>query len=112
MGQTDRDTIKFWTVLAATILVVSILVMLIDMSIKAAILQESNSLRLVIEEQRNRGARKTAANPDGADNDSSNPSVLLDIDATGLEVGDVANGHKAATHKPRSRRQPPYPSGD
>ena len=81
--------------------------MLIDMSIKAAILQESNSLRLVIEEQRNRGERKAGTNPNGADNHGSNSSVLLDIDATGMETRDVANGSKTSANKPRTRRQPP-----
>jgi hypothetical protein len=106
----NQDTMKFWTVLAGTILVVAVMVMLIDMSIKAAILGESNELRLVIERERN-GRGKAESNSSRASDNRASSSPLLGFDATGVETGNVANGHKATPAKSRASRQPKNQGG-
>jgi hypothetical protein len=115
----DRDTIKFWTVLAGLILMVSVAVLLIDMSIKAAILAESNALRRAIlhmsEECHDSECpgvhydRSAKASPNGASHDSTSGSSLLDFVPTGMETGDVANGSKAPVRAKRPGGTRPKP---
>lgn len=85
------QNVKFWAFLASAILAVAVLVMLIDMSIKASILQESNALRLVIEGSRNDQGRE-ARNMDAAPSNGSSPPNVLAADDAGLEKGDVPAG--------------------
>jgi hypothetical protein len=101
MSQTTTDNIKFWSFLAGMILMVSVAVLLIDMSIKAAILQESNTLRLAIEGERNDRASKASSN--GNNHHSNNSSPILGVFPAGMETGDVANGTKK-TIQPRKTR--------
>ncbi len=106
----NRDNIKFWTVLAGMILLVSVAVLLIDMSIKAAILGESNSLRLLIEGEYNDRAAKASSNGTGNHTSGTNP-VLGEFPA-GMEVGNVANrtAKKATQARNRNARQTPRES--
>lgn len=107
MSETTRDNIKFWTFLAGMILMVAVAVLLIDMSIKAAILGESNALRLTIEEERNDRSAKT--NGHGSSNNGRNSSSVLRLNATGMETGDVANGAKKTVQSRKARGQRAQP---
>jgi hypothetical protein len=112
------ENVKFWALLAGVMLSVSVAVMLIDLSIKAAILEESNTLRKVI-----LGERETKAGSNGASHDVANRSPVLDNDATGLETANVwprTNGQtpvvsprKSPRPKPGTQGNPPeIPTGD
>lgn len=99
----SKDNIKFWTFLAGIILAVSVTVLLIDMSIKAAILEESNALRRVLlGVQDDRSAK---ANSNGASNDANRPGPVLDKFSAGMEAGNVPNGNQAPVSKANGRKQ-------
>jgi hypothetical protein len=105
------ENIKFWTILTVLMLATAVAVMLIDLSIKAAILEESNALRRVI--LNGRGEEKPATS--GTSDDSSSPSVLLDFDPTGMETGNVrqsSNGKASASTPPRKPRTKPRAQGN
>jgi hypothetical protein len=110
-----KENVKFWTFLASAILAVAVAVMLIDMSIKASILEESNSLRLLIEGGRNDQARKTRAMDATSGNGSRSPDVLGANDA-GLETGNVPASDTVSplSRGPRKSRSNPrgQSSGD
>lgn len=108
----QNDHIKFWTFLAAMILMVAVAVLLIDMSIKAAILGESNELRLMIEGERNDRAAK--ANSNGSGNNGSSASPVLGKFPTGMETRDVVDGSKKTVQSraPRGQRAKPRASLD
>ena len=112
MATATNDHIKFWTFLAGMFLMVSIAVLLIDMSIKAAILGESNELRLIIEGERNDRAAKTNSN--GSSNNGSGASPVLGKFSTGMETGDVVDGSKKTVQSraPRGQKPKPRPSLD
>ena len=103
------ENVKFWTFLTTMILAVAALVLIIDMSIKAAILQESNDLRLLIEGERNvRGSKETAPQRTSG-NGSGTPHVLGEY-ATGMETRNVSQGDSKPAKAPRPRRTKPYPA--
>lgn len=87
----SKKQLEFWTVMLGVILGVSILVMLIDFSIKAAILEESAKLRGVID-----GQKPARANDNGAGRDSRKyapvSAHVLGEQSPGMETGNVANG--------------------
>jgi hypothetical protein len=92
------------------ILGVSVAVLVVDLSIKAAILEESTKLRLAIEGERN--DRATEANASRTSDNDSDSSGLLGLHATGMEATDVRQngGRKApATGTRRSRQTRPKP---
>lgn len=94
-----QDNIKFWTVLTAMILLVSVAVLLIDMTIKAAILEESNALRrTIIGIQDDRPAK---ADSNGASNNSDSAGSVLDKFPAGMETRNVSNGTKKTTNPAR-----------
>jgi len=103
MATTTNDHIKFWTFLAGTILMVAVAVLLIDMSIKAAILGESNTLRLIIEGENNDRAAK--ANSNGASHNGTNSSSVLGVFSAGMETEHVANGTKKTVQPRKTRGQ-------
>lgn len=94
-----RDNIKFWTMLTAMILLVSVAVLLIDMTIKAAILEESNALRRAILGVQDDRAAKTSSN--GASYNSDSAGSVLDKFPAGMETGNVPNGTKETTSPTR-----------
>lgn len=104
---TNNDHIKFWTFLAGMILMVAVAVLLIDMSIKAAILSESNELRLAIEGERNDRAAKATAN--GSGNNGSGTSPVLGEYAAGMETRNMVDGHKKTVQPRAPRGQKPKP---
>jgi hypothetical protein len=102
------DNVKFWTFLTTMILAVAVGVLLIDMSIKAAILQESNQLRLLIEGERNdRGTKRPV--PNGSSGNGSGTPDVLGKYATGMEAGNVSENDspKDTQNGRRTRRTPP-----
>jgi hypothetical protein len=112
------ENIKFWTTLAIVALMVAIAVTLIDLSIKAAILEESNTLRRIILN----GRGEKGSTDSGASDDGSSASVLLDLDSTRMEAGNVhqqsngkvpPNTSRNTRSKSRAQGNPPeVPSGD
>lgn len=90
---TENSKIRFWGILAIMILAVAITVTLVDLTIKAAILQESNSLRLLIERETN--AKGTERSDDSgiaadASDDSTVPGDVLAIKPVRLETRNVS----------------------
>jgi hypothetical protein len=65
----DDDKTKFWVFLIGALLAVSVLVLLLDMGIKSAILEESNALKRTINEVKWNG---TGPGPDKADSNGAN----------------------------------------
>ena len=97
-----KENVKFWALLAAVMLAVSVAVMLIDLGIKAAILEESNTLRRMILNGREAEAASSRTSDDDIDR-----YFLLDNDATRLETPNVsANGHGKATVRPTRKPRP------
>jgi hypothetical protein len=108
MAEATESKIKFWAVLAIICLMVAVAVTLVDLTIKTAILQESNGLRLFIESVRNDSG---TIRPDEsrADTDPSNngivPPNVLDLDSARVETRDVSEGIPSRV-APRPRRNP------
>lgn len=100
------DNMKFWTILASAILAVSILVMLIDMSIKAGILAEADALRTLIESQGHGRSRQEKGTSFGAYRHDSDAPDLLDFHATGMENRDVPDGDSPSAPNPRKAGKP------
>jgi hypothetical protein len=109
-----KDPVKFWMFLVALMLATAVAVLLLDISIKAAILEESNALRLAIERERNEQyvRRTEVPNPHGASGNGSYSSDELGVDATRLETGNAANRTKEPAKKVTARRTAkPRPTG-
>lgn len=109
MTEASDDKMKFWAVLVAVMLGVSVAVLLIDMTIKAAILEESNALRRTLLGVQDDGSPKASDN--GASHNGNSSGPVLDIFPAGMETGDVATGDKASpngtsTRGKRTRTQP------
>lgn len=100
----DLPKVRFWAVLAVMILLVCIAVSMIDLSIKAAIIEESNNLRLFMESvrngQRTEGPDKSGANSNGTDNVAVSGDVL-DLNSARVETRNV---RKRGT--PRTKDRP------
>lgn len=117
--QLTKKQMEFWTFVLILCIGVSLLVMLIDFGIKAAILEESTRLRLRIEEWDN-GRKSAETNASGVGNDSANnaafPVPVLVDESTGMEAANVPNGTQekiAATsnrRRPKSRRPADNPT--
>lgn len=100
----DDDKTKFWAVLIGVMVAVAIAVTLVDMTIKAAILQESNAFKLAMNEAKHgTGQRPAQTNPNGTDNHSGN---------NGGDAGDdvhlfPARMEAPTVRKTTSRKTPP-----
>lgn len=100
----DLPKVRFWAVLAVMILLVCIAVSMIDLSIKAAIIEESNNLRLFMESIRN-GQRTEGTDKSGANtNSTDDPAVSGDVLAFNPPGMETRNVHKRAT--PRTKTRP------
>lgn len=95
----SKKQAEFWAALIIICTIVAVLILLIDFSIKTAILQESTKLRLMIEEWERAGGFDRKANTTGATNDapidSPNAGSLLVAEPTGMETGSSPNGSAA-----------------
>lgn len=111
MEMTKKQT-EFWAFIIMLCLAVSIAVLLIDFGIKAAILEESTRLRLIIEENSGRKSEKPASS--GTDNDadidsSMSPDLLVEHTPS-VETGNVSNGTaKKASNTSAGGTQPRRP---
>lgn len=95
---------KFWTFLSIVILATSVAVCLLDLGIKASILEEAGRLRRAIEAEHERQAETI---PSGTSHNGSDPTGVLDLNATGMETENVwrVPTEKISTPRPaRSRR--------
>jgi|SRR5215469_426782 len=114
MAEGTESKIKFWAVLVIICLMVAVAVTLVDLTIKTAILQESNSLRLFIESVRN-DARTIRPDESRANTDNGNngvvPPNVLDLDSARVETRDVSQGipPRAASRPRRQPRNAPKP---
>ena len=101
-----KDPVKFWLFLVALMLATAVAVLLLDISIKAAILEESNALRLAIERERNEQfvRRTEVPNANGASGNGSHPGDVVDINDAGLEKGDAAKEDTGDSKKVVARR--------
>lgn len=105
--QLTKKQLEFWTFIIVMALAASIAVLLIDFTIKTAILEESNKLRLVIEGWQG-GQNRQATDANGAvadpDNDAAIPGDVLVVDPSRMEAGGAANGSKAPRQSPANGR--------
>lgn len=105
-----RKQAEFWSLIIAMMIAVAIIILLIDFGIKAAILEESNKLRLVIEKERS-GQKPGSANANGAANDTPNnpplPSDVLVVDPPRMETRNGHTGSQKPPARARNRRNEP-----
>ena len=110
--QMTKKQAEFWVALLVLCIIVAVAVLLVDFGIKAAILEESNKLRLTIEGIE-RGQSAGGAAQDRADNNTSNDATIssdvLVGDTPGMEAGSAdnpatVNGQSQATRRPKPRR--------
>lgn len=103
----NKKQLEFWAFIIIMALGASIAVLLIDFSIKTAILEESNKLRLVIEGWQG-GQHRQATDANGVvpnpDNDAPISSDVLVVDPPGMETGSGANGSKTPDKSTSNRR--------
>lgn len=110
--QLTKKQMEFWTVILVLCLGTAFLVLVIDFGIKAAILEESNRLRLKIEgwEVANgRGTAETNAVGIGDDapvNTDLSGDVLVD-EPTRMEAANVPDGTTEKAHTPNGNRAQP-----
>jgi hypothetical protein len=102
---TKKQT-EFWAFIIMICLAVSIAVLLVDFGIKAAILEESTKLRLLIEENSGRKNQESATGrtDNDADINSSVPSDILLEYIAPVETGDVPNGTAEKVRPSPARR--------
>lgn len=116
---------EFWVAILVLCLFTAVAILLVDFGIKASILEESNRLRLTIEEETvRRGSKPDGANENRNANDISDnpplPSDVLVVDPSRLEEGNASNGatEKGPNTRPRraqsrgQARTRGIPSGD
>jgi hypothetical protein len=68
----DEDQTKFWAILIGILVGVAVLVTVVDLSIKAAILDESNALKRRMNEVKWNGPGPDQANSNGASDNAPN----------------------------------------
>lgn len=104
----SKKQIEFWVIMFLIILAIMTFITVVDISTKAAILEQATKLRLLIEGQANgQNASRTDTAGIASDpiDDGSVPGDVLVLDSARLETGNDTNGHKRATPNPRTRRQ-------
>ena len=94
----SKKQIEFYTAILVLCIIFAVAITLVDYGIKASILEQSNKLRLDIEEWENRIGRKPAGanevgNSDDTTNDYPLPSDVLVVNPPGMEAGNGATGH-------------------
>jgi|SRR5271165_1925030 len=111
---TSESKVKFWGILAVIILVFSITILLVDMGIKTAIVQESNNLKLFIERHTN--GQTTAGSDESGDSSNAGdnsplPGDVLAFNPAGMEARNVRERTKArpSNRRPAGRGDAPIP---
>jgi hypothetical protein len=99
--QVSKRQLEFWMAILILCLITAIIITLVDFSIKASILEQSNKIRLEIEEW-NRGQGRGRQAEDGAsynaDNNSPLPGDVLGKHTTGLETRYPDNKNTGMVH--------------
>lgn len=104
MSTSREDSMKFWAILTVMLLAVAVIVTFVDLTIKASILAESNSLKLAIEDWEVRYGFKQAGRSDqGNSADNSNnghfPGDVLATGDAGLAAGSLDKADKTPAPK-------------
>jgi hypothetical protein len=103
----EDDKTKFWVFLIGALLAVSVLVLLLDMGIKSAILEESNALKRTINEVKWNGA---GPGPDKADSNGASDHGSDDASNDGDNVSVFPPRMEApVVRSRRSRKTSPGP---
>lgn len=110
MAKAAPDKIKFWAFLAGIMLVVSFTIVIVDISIKTAILEESAALRRVILGERERQDSGNVADHLEPDLNSTGPGNLLVPANPRMGKASPNGSHKATTNSRRTVR--PVPPGN
>lgn len=114
--QMSKKQIEFYTAILVLCIIFAVAITLVDYGIKASILEQSNKLRLTMEEwERNNGRQPAGANEVRNDNDATNdppfPADVLVVDTPGMETGNGTQGHTAkARNSSQSRAKSSRPS--
>lgn len=113
---TSKST-KFWTMMLLMVLGMSVLVLMIDFSIKGAILEESMRLRREIQSwkvtngAKPEGRADFSSPPNGA-NDGPIPGDVLAFKPAGMEEGSAPNGVAGPARNKGKRRADGGTKGD
>jgi|SRR5580658_1917225 hypothetical protein len=103
----EDDKTKFWVFLIGALLAVSVLVLLLDMGIKSAILEESNALKRTMNEVKWNGA---GPGPDKADSNGASDHGSDDASNDGDNVSVFPPRMEApVVRSRRSRKTSPGP---
>jgi hypothetical protein len=102
-----KDPVRLWLFLVVLMLGTAVTVLLLDFGIKAAILEESNALRLAIERERNEQfvRRTEVPNANGTSSDDSYSPDVVGINDARLETRDApkedtGTPKKTTAHRP------------
>jgi hypothetical protein len=108
MEMSKKQT-EFWVALLVLCIIFAVAIMLVDFGIKSSILEQSNRIRLLMEEWEIKNGRVTAgANEirtnDDRDNNPSLPGDVLLVNPPGMETGNADNGDTEKTNNTGTRR--------
>jgi hypothetical protein len=107
-----KKQVEFYTAILVLCIIFAVAITLVDYGIKASILEQSNALRLRIEEwERNNGRQSTGANEVRTNHDSGyNPPLPGDVlvdNSPRMEEGNASKGNASkARNTPRRRTKP------
>ena len=103
MENQGNDKLKFWALLAIVLVAVAVTVTLVDLGIKASILEQANAFRRDLERARN-GQAPVGTSANGADNNSAHDGSVsgdvLGVFPAGMEEGSLPKHDKNATPVP------------
>jgi hypothetical protein len=109
----SKKQAEFWVALIILCLIFAVAITLVDFGIKASILEQSNRLRLEMEEWEVRisGRKPTGTDEvgasDDAPNDTSIPGDVLVVNPPGMEAGNGDSGHTAKARNTVANRAKP-----
>jgi hypothetical protein len=104
-----KKQVEFYTAILVLCIIFAVAITLVDYGIKASILEQSNGLRLRIEEwEQNNGRKSAGTNEVRTNNDPDNnapiPSDVLVVNPPGMEAGNDTTGHTATASNSRAQR--------
>lgn len=108
----SKKQVEFYTAILVLCIIFAVAITLVDYGIKASILEQSNNLRLRIEEwERDNGRKPAGANEVGNSDDTPDnvplPSDVLVVNPPGMETGNGRSGHTPKARNPRPNRTKP-----
>jgi hypothetical protein len=111
MEMSKKQT-EFWVALLVLCIIFAVAIMLVDFGIKSSILEQSNRIRLLMEDWEIRNGRITTGATDIRDNDDHSndiafPGDVLLFDPPGMETGNADNGTAEKTDNTSTRRSKP-----